>query len=532
MSASLPLLRDSILKSNMKITPEGLISLALLSTLITAGIVAVGITVGIVFFHVIYFLALIVAIPLVFIIMINAPRMSASGRAAGIDTELPFVLGYMSVLAGGGVSPIATFRRIADLKLFPASRKEAKRVLTEVDVFGHDPITAIERVARWNPNKRFSEFLFGYTTILKGGGDFAAYLALKLKDTIEAKGSAVKRSADTTGTMAEAYLTVTVILGMTLYTLDMIQVLLNNNTAGLINLYLFAFVIVPLISAGFIWLIDAIQPKWPFVDYRPYKFFIYTIPPAAIFFFIPLPIPFYLKTALTLIIGTSLPAFMATRFSRERRALEKVLPEFIRDVAEGRKTGLSPEMAIERLAGRHYGVLSKDVTRMGAQLSWGVSLATVISTFTQNVSSWITKAIGTLLVEVVDVGGGTVRSFSDMAEFTRNINEMESDRRSALRPFVYITYVAGIMVIITTFIMVYLLNQPAATGFASAPSAIDPHTIDLLLTTAIFDTFVIGLVAGKMGESGIPDGFKHGILLVVVSLVAIYAARIFIKIPI
>jgi len=213
--------------------------------------------------------------------------------------------------------------------------------------------------------------------------------------------------------------------------------------------------------------------------------------------------------------------------------LERMLPEFIRDVAEGRKTGLSPEVAIERLGGRHYGTLSKHVKKMGAQLSWGVELSKVVSTFTKAVSSWITKAIGVLLIEVVDVGGGTIRSFSDMAEFTRNINEMEGERRAALRPFVYITYVAGIMVIITTFIMVYLLTAPAVAGIGSATvPTVDPNTIDLLLTTAVFDAFVIGIVAGKMGESGIPDGFKHGIFLVIASLLTIYIARLFISIPV
>jgi flagellar protein FlaJ len=463
------------------------------------------------------------------------PKISASTRASSIDIELPFVVGYISVLAGGGVSPLATLRRISDMKLFPASAKEARRILVEVDVFGADPITAIERIARWNPSRTFSEFLYGYTAILKSGGNFMAYVQGKLRDIMESKAAAVKRSADTTGTMAEAYLTVTVILGMVLYTLYMVQTLIAGNTAGLSNLYFFAFIIVPLISAAFIWLIDAVQPKWPYVDYRPYRFFIYTAPVALVFFFLPLGLHLYIRTAGALIIIASLPAFFAMGYSRQRRSLEKMLPEFIRDVAEGRKTGLSPEVAIERLGDRHYGILSKHVKKMGAQLSWGVSLSKVVSTFTDAVASWITKAVGVLLIEVVDVGGGTIRSFSDMAEFTRDINTMESERTSALRPFVYITYIAGIMVIVTTFILVYLLSAPATiahVGNSTSLPTVNAGVIDLLLTTAVFDTFVIGIVAGKMGESGLSDGFKHAIALVIASLIAIYIARLFINIPV
>ncbi|HXW95769.1 MAG TPA: type II secretion system F family protein [Nitrososphaerales archaeon] len=533
ISRSIPLLRDAILKSNLRITPEGLVSLALFFTTISGGLAAVGIYIGFGVFHVPYFLSLLAVVPLVFVIVINLPKVSASSRASAINIELPFVVGYISVLAGGGVSPLATLRRIASMKLFPASAREARRVLVEVDVFGQDPISAIESIARWNPSRPFSEFLFGYTAILKSGGNFMAYVQSKLRDIMQSKAAAVKRSADTTGTMAEAYLTVTVILGMVLYTLYMVQTLISHDLSGLTNLYFFAFIIVPLISAAFIWLIDAVQPKWPYVDYRPYRYFMFTIPAAAIFFFLPLGLHLYLKTSITLIMAMSLPAIQTSRYSRERSSLEKELPEFIRDVAEGRKTGLSPEVAIERLGGRHYGILSPHVKKMGAQLSWGVSLSTVVSTFTAAVGSWITKAIGVLLIEVVDVGGGTIRSFSDMAEFTRDINEMEGERRAALRPFVYITYVAGVMVIITTFILVYLLNAPAISGIgASSVPQVDPNTIDLLLTTAVFDSFIIGIVAGKMGESGVSDGFKHSIFLVIASLIAIAVARQFINIPI
>ena len=533
ISRSVPMLRDNIMRSNMRITPEGLVSLALFATLLAGIFAALGIYIGFGIYHVPYFMSLLIAVPLVFVIFINLPKISASSRAASINIELPFVIGYISVLSGGGVSPLATLRRISTMTLFPASAREARRILVEVDVFGQDPITAIESTARWNPSRTFSEFLFGYTAILKSGGNFSAYVQSKLRDVMQSKAAAVKRSADTTGTMAEAYLTVTVILGMVLYTLYMVQTLISHDLSGLTNLYFFAFIIVPLISAAFIWLIDAVQPKWPYVDYRPYKSFIYTVPAALIFFFLPLGLHLYLKTSISLIISMSYPAIKSWRYSRERRSLEKVLPEFIRDVAEGRKTGLSPEVAIERLGGRHYGILTSHVKKMGAQLSWGVSLSTVVSTFTAAVGSWITKAIGVLLIEVVDVGGGTIRSFSDMAEFTRDINEMEGERRAALRPFVFITYIAGVMVIVTTFILVYLLNAPAISGIgASSTPQVDPSVIDLLLTTAVFDSFVIGIVAGKMGESGISDGFKHSIFLVIASLIAIAMARFFISLPV
>jgi flagellar protein FlaJ len=155
---------------------------------------------------------------------------------------------------------------------------------------------------------------------------------------------------------------------------------------------------------------------------------------------------------------------------------------------------------------------------MGSQISWGLPITKVIRTFANSVDSWITMAIGTLMVEVVDVGGGTVGSFSQMADFTRKVNELESDKRSALRPYVFVVYMAGIMLVLTTFMMVYFLSAPLAAGITTPiPGlAVAPETVQQLLTASIFDGWVIGLVAGKMGGGTVADGFKHSLILVIV----------------
>jgi flagellar protein FlaJ len=526
----MPKMREGIQRSNMHMTPEGLLSVALFMTALVAVVSAAMVLVGFVYFGIVWFLFAPLAIPVVYLLIVSLPGFSATTRSAAIENEMPFVLGYMSVLAGGGVAPMAAIRRISEMKLLPASSKEAKRIMLQTDVFGQDPITAMEEVARTTPSRHFSEFLAGTTAILKTGGDLEAYVSTKLRDVVAVKGSSIRRSSEITGTLAEAYLTVTVVLGMTLYTLNMISVLLSHSYSALLEIYLFAFLIVPLISAAFIWLMDATQPKWPFTDYRPYRSLVYSIPIGLVIFFVPLPIPFYQHTALALIALAAPGAVFATKYSREKRAIERALPDFIRDVAEGRKTGLSPERSIERLNDRPYGRLSKPVQKMGSQLSWGVSLANVINGFTASVNSWITKIIGTLLVEVVDVGGGTVRSFVEMADFTRTVNDLENDRRASLRSFVMITYIAGILVIITTFIMVYMLTEPLQIGVNT--TQLDPTTIDMLLTTAVFQTFVIGLVAGKMGESNVSDGFKHAIFLVIASVLSVFIAKLFIHIPV
>jgi len=533
LARSMPLLRDDLLRSSMRVTPVGLISVAFLVTLISTVAVA-GIIAWALASSLPILLLLVLVPPVVFVLTLNTPKMSASSRASAVDNELPLVVGYMSILAGGGISLIDTLRRIADLQIFPAAAREAKRILIDIDALGYDPLTALDRGAKNTPSRPLSDLLAGYTTVLKTGGDYVNFLNINLKETFEARAAKMRRTIETTGAVAESFLIVTVVLGVALFTLYLVETLIDNNGTGLTSIYFFSFVIVPLLSAGFAWLIDAVQPKWPFTDMRPYKIFIAFIPVGLILFFIPLPLKFSIHLAISLIAMTAVPTYFAEKYARQKRGIEKMLPDFIKDVSEGRKIGLPPEESIERLGDRNYRQLSPYVAKMGAQLSWGIQLGKVISNFARTVNSWIAKAVGTLMLEVVEIGGGTTRGFTEMADFTRRISEMESERRSVLRSYVLIAYIGGLMLVMTTFMMVFLLAEPAARGLsvgAVAGIAPNPATVDTLLAAGIFECWVIGLVAGKMGEGSVAEGFKHALILVIINLVLIFGARLFISFP-
>jgi archaeal flagellar protein FlaJ len=517
------------------VTPVGLISVALFTVLVSA-IASAGVIIWA--SRTPYsFLYLVGISPVIlFLMVLNAPKLSQSGRSAALENELPFVVGYMSILAGGGLTLIDTLRQISEIEIFPAASKEAKRILIDIDMFGHDPLTALERASRQSASRAWEELLAGYTTVLRTGGDYVNYLNLHLRENFDAMSDKLKRTVDTVGLIAESFLIVTVVLGLTLFTLYLVEALVNNNSSGINNIYFFNYLIVPFIAAGFVWLIDAVAPKWPYNDYRPYKVFLAMIPVGLVVLFAPIPVKFYWHMGLALIVVTTPAAVLASRYSRERRSIEKKLPDFIDDVSEGRKIGLPPEEAIERLGDTsNYGALSKPVQKMAAQLSWGVSLTKVISNFSESINSWVAKAVGTLMLQVVEIGGGTIHGFEDMAAFTRKVSDIESQGRSQLRSYVLIAYIGGLMLIMTTFIMVILLAQGSALGvkgISLSTSSASAGALDGLVAAGMFESWVIGVTAGKMGEGAVSEGFKHGLILVLMNLAAIVLIGPFINFPI
>ena len=95
------------------------------------------------------------------------------------------------------------------------------------------------------------------------------------------------------------------------------------------------------------------------------------------------------------VISIMLPyGYFAYRRDMQRTRIEAKFPDFLRDLAEFWKGGLSMNTAVETLAKGEYGFLNDEVHKMSTQLSWGVSFGEVMNMFSERVSSpVVTRAV-------------------------------------------------------------------------------------------------------------------------------------------
>jgi archaeal flagellar protein FlaJ len=540
----MPGLREDILRSNLNLSPEGIIALSLLFTYVSIPILLFGAVElalrGLVLFGI--FLPFAAAIPL--LLGISIPKVSASSRASAVENEAPFVIGYISVLAGGGISPFVTLKRLARAgDIFPACSREARRVLLSIEVFGMDAISALERSAKYSPNKVWSDLLGGYCAVLRTGGDASTYLESKLKDLFAYREQKIKAGSEFVGMMAEAYIIVTVVMGVALYTLFATQNLMSSGVTSVdpTMILLFSGLMVPVISLVFIIVLGSSQIKEPFSFDKPMYVLLACAPLAAVFYFLPLGLPSYEALGIGLMLTSTPAAIIQHNYTKKKKAVEAKLSNFLRDIAEVRRTGLAPEKTIEALADRNYGGLAPHVRKISTQLAWGVPIRQVLSDFMHEVKSWTTRVIAFLLLEVVDVGGGSPKMFIDLADFTEKNAQLDKQRRSEIRPYVIIPYIGAILMVATVAMMVYFVNstsldpsslglQAGQTSFgagAGLPTAqVAGQLATLLLTASFFQSWIMGFVAGKMGEGSVSDGCKHATLLVAIGLVTVILSNV------
>jgi flagellar protein FlaJ len=233
--------------------------------------------------------------------------------------------------------------------------------------------------------------------------------------------------------------------------------------------------------------------------------------------FVDLPI----AVAIALIISAVPPAIVHQKIASRKASMERGISNFLRDLTETRKTGLSPEACISNLSDRDYGAFTKELKKMSSDIGWGIPMRNVIMDFVKKTKSWMSQIVMFLLLEAVDVGGGTISMIESLARFNNMTQEVEKEKKMSVRPYMIMPYFAAILLVATTLMMLIFTTQTVQMGAETSTSASNLDELSLTFTVSmVTHCYLIGLVAGKISEESLAAGFKHASLLVVIAIVA------------
>ncbi|MEM2318759.1 MAG: type II secretion system F family protein, partial [Candidatus Bathyarchaeia archaeon] len=452
--------KDYLERAKIKIYPETYVSLMLFLAVLTTPISILSIM--LLYFY--GFIPLVFLVPLPIYVMIGfflIPLSRAGERAANLEREMPFAAAYISVMASGGIAPYTSFKRLAEVELMPAMRAEAREIIKDVEIFGIDPLTAIENAAKRNPLDIFRDFLAGYASTVIIGGDIGHFLERKAEDIFKTRALRVKAAAERLGMLLETFIIVMVLMSLCFYILFSVESIYSVGISMYSGIILYTYIFTPMLSLMFIYLAHSMQPKTPVVDMRPYKAFgissvfgiLLLLLLTNFFGYMQLPLFSQLQTIVDLPVAIALSLFVATfpaaivhqKVNSKKVSMEQGITSFLRDLTEVRKTGLSPEKCIESLANRDYGEFSKELRKISSEISWGVPVRKVIMDFVKRVKSWMAQLVMFLLVETIDVGGGTIAMIESLARFNNLTQEVEKEKKMAVRPYIMMPYFAAIL---------------------------------------------------------------------------------------
>ena len=552
-----PQISAKLESAGIRIHPEAYASVVAAITLISAMICIPSAVITYLLTQSVIYPIIVGIIPLLVLLMgVAYPYGEAASKASVLESEVPYAATYLAVMATGGIPPYTSLRRIARSELMPNLARAARMAEIQVSATGLDPVTAIENMAKGIPSKEYRDLLMGYASTLRSGGDVVHFLIRKTETIFEARTNKMRIVGERMGMLMEAYASTVMMLSLVVYIMYIISRAMPTQYMILPpgQFVIIAYLIMPMLASVFLYLADISQPKYPLTDTRPYKAFMASIPIAIAFlalFVTPFYIvqlkaipPFNMTSSLIVrfreILGLDMgyeasialclffiflfiPGAVAwEKYGKENYSILHGLTLFTRDLTEARKTGMSPEKCIMTLAERGekaYGGFTKHLKIIARQTGWGLSLRRIYQDFERRVYGWLARAGVFIMIDAIDVGGGAPETFDVLATFMEDLEEMEKNKRATLRPLLLIPYITAIILVMVVVILISFMKSllKLARVYISVP-----EFVHLFLPPVVLIAVISGLVAGKVSDGTVAAGFKHAVIMAVITLVAIW----------
>ena len=215
---------------------------------------------------------------------------------------------------------------------------------------------------------------------------------------------------------------------------------------------------------------------------------------------------------------------------RDTYAMEQEFPNFMSDLAENRKAGLTIENSIKIAADGNYGRFTEELKKIYSKLSWGIPLLQVLEDYVMTTGSTLIKRGMSLLQEAYRAGGGVYESLKNAADDSRNMLWLKVEKKNEMVIYLMIVYIAFfvflviILLMAQTFLPAMAGMSPTGGGASSVPiQGMNIKPLNLTFYNTIFFWAVIvqavggGIIGGVMYDASIISGMRHAFIMCLIS---------------
>lgn len=234
---------------------------------------------------------------------------------------------------------------------------------------------------------------------------------------------------------------------------------------------------------------------------------------------------------LAMIPPFAIPGIYIMRFDRNIGAIEDRLPDFLRDVAEAGRFGMTLADAIVVASGGRYGKLTPEIKKMAARIDWGVPANEAIKLFSLKVKTPLVNRVCAIIMKSNDAGGNVADVLTLVANDTKQVQLMDKERKLSMSTYIAVIYISFFVFLFTIIILnatflpqmreageetAELVGEGGAGGSvqiiqSQAISAIQFTYLVAALAHAVGD----GLIAGSLSTGKLKNGLVHSFILLI-----------------
>src|SRR5438876_4838383 len=241
---------------------------------------------------------------------------------------------------------------------------------------------------------------------------------------------------------------------------------------------------------------------------------------------------FWLVFAIMGFIGPY--GFFLAKKQREIKQVERRLPDFLRDVAEAGRFGMTLADAIVVSSSGRYGKLTPEIKKMAAQITWGVPATEALRLLATRVKTPMVERVVAIIVKSSDAGGDVADVLTMVSHDTKENQLTEDERRITMSTYIAVIYISFMVFLVTIWILdvTFLPKMLEASGalattggVVQSPLAQDLPNVVASIRIAFFIAVAVhglgdGILAGVLDTGRIPNGLRHSFVLLVIALAA------------
>lgn len=179
-----------------------------------------------------------------------------------IENNLIAVVSHMMSISESNITPYLIFKIISQFEEYGAISKEFKEIISKVEIYGIDFISAIKEVASTSCSIKFRKFLNNIASVIESGGDLRNYLKITYDYLIFDWRIKREEFLQKLGTVNEIYIGLVVSSPLFLVSIVVVMAVIQANI-GFISLLdllkIFIYIILPILNIVFLLIVKGIE---------------------------------------------------------------------------------------------------------------------------------------------------------------------------------------------------------------------------------------------------------------------------------
>lgn len=190
--------------------------------------------------------------------------------------------------------------------------------------------------------------------------------------------------------------------------------------------------------------------------------------------------------------------------------IEARLPDFLRDVAEAGRFGMTLSESIVVASSGRYGPLTKEIKKMASQIEWGVPVNQALESFKERIKTPLVERMITIIIKANESGGNVADVLNMVSHAALESQMVEKERAIEMQTYVFVMFIAYGVFLATILILAasfFPEMYKAGSAMASVGTVGGPVTVQYQLIPQVEFLFVAATLI-----NGVGDGILAGVL--------------------